>query len=163
MSDASEVNEIEQKVINRLKKTVTIKKELSVKQQAHLDKLSNSKKGKKYTEVVDAKDVELPVEIIAKVKKVAPVEPVVESKPKKAKKVVVESDAESSEEEVVVVKKPKKAKKKVIVYASESESSEEEVVKPKKSKKPKKKVKKVVESSDDEAVLNPGPRYYSIC
>ena len=114
MSDTSEVNEIEAKVISRLKKTVTIKKELSAKQQAHLDKLSNSKKGKKYTEVVEAKDVELPVEIKAKVKKPKEVSEV-KAKVKKPKEV----------ELPVEVKKVKKVKKQVIVYESSSESESE--------------------------------------
>lgn len=149
MSDTSEVNEIEAKVINRLKKTVTIKKELSAKQQAHLDKLSNAKKGKKYTEVVEAKDVELPVEIKAKVKK-AP----------KAPKVPVEISSEASEVVEVVVKKPKakpikKVKKQVIVYASESETeSEEEIVIKRKPK---------TKSKEQSYQSTPQERLFMIC
>lgn len=120
MSETTE-NEIEAKVINRLKKTIIIKKELSEKQQAHLDKLAVKKQGKKYTEKVKEEDIkDIPVEIKAKkVKKEVVKDIPVEIKVKKVKKVVevIESSEESSsEEEEIVVKKKvvKKIPKKVV-------------------------------------------------
>ena len=108
---------VEERVVQKLKKVITIKKQLSEKQQAHIDNLSKAKKGKKYVQQVEAKEVELPVEIKTK-------------KPRAPRVKVVEpesSEEESSEPEVIVVKKKKR---QVIVEESESE---EPVKKPKKT------------------------------
>ena len=122
---------VEERVVQKLKKVITIKKELSDKQKAHIEKLGKAKKGKKYVQQVEAKEVELPVEIKTK-------------KPRAPRVKVVEpesSEEESSEPEVIVVKKKKK--KQIIV--EESESEEEEPVKVKRKApvkaKPKPKVK----------------------
>ena len=105
-----EIDSIEERVVNKLKKVITIKKQLTPKQQAHIDNLANKKKGKKYVEAVSEKD--LPVEI--------PV--VIKEKPKRAPRIKPEPISESeSSEEVIVVKKPKKK----IRYIEQSEESEE--------------------------------------
>ena len=142
MSDVD--NEIEEKIINKLKKTITIKKVLSEKQQNHINKLGQKKKGTKYTKIVEPKDVkDIPVEIITKkVKKkkiVIPIESNTESQ--------TESQTES-EESIVVVKPKKKHKKKIVVESS----SEEEVIVVK--KKPKKIIKKEIKHAINERLYN---------
>jgi len=108
----TETNEIEEKVIEKLRNKVV--KPKSEKQKAHLDKLAKIKKGKKYAEIKEPEIPEIP--------EVVP-EPEVESEP-----------------EVVPVKKPKKKapvkpqKKKVVFYESESSSEEEVIVKKKQPK-----------------------------
>lgn len=115
---------VEERVVNKLKKIVTIKRQLSAKQQAHLQKLAAGKKGKKYVEQVDETDVELPTEVVPKKPRAPRVKP------------IPEPTEESSEEpEVIVVKKKKK--KQVIVEVSESEDEPVKKVKPKPKPKPK--------------------------
>jgi hypothetical protein len=67
MSDKEKQNitddTIEERVVNKLKKVITIKKELSNKKKAHIEKLGQAKKGTKYVKKVDVEDVELPVEV----------------------------------------------------------------------------------------------------
>ena len=107
--------------INNLRKIVTIKKQLSEKQQAHLDKLAKGKKGVKYVKQVPETEVELPTEIIQK--KV------------RAPRVKVVEPEISEESEVVIVKKKKKRVE--VIEESSSEESEEPVKKPKKKTKAK--------------------------
>jgi len=99
------LDEIDSKIINRLKKTIIIKKELTEKQQNHLDKLATLKKGSKYKKVSDLTDKEVEnIPIKKSVKKV-----------KKAKKVIEpetesEETEESESEESSVPPPPKKKK-----------------------------------------------------
>jgi hypothetical protein len=109
MSD--EGDSVEERVINKVQKIITVKKILTPKQQLHIDNLAIKKKGTKYTKQVDVEEVEIPTEIK-------------ESKGRKVKK-VVESVSESSEE-IVIKKKPKKQKK--IRYIEESEDSTQEII-----------------------------------
>ena len=122
----------EERVVNKLKRVITIKKELGDKQKAHIEKLGKAKKGKKYVQQVDETDVELPTEVVPKKARAPRVKPIPEP-----------TEEESSEPEVIVVKKKKK--KQIIVEESESESEEEEPVKVKRKApvkaKPKPKVK----------------------
>ena len=116
-------------MVQKLLKVTTIKKQLSDRQTQHLQKLSTQKKGKKYVEKIEAKDIELPTEVV-------------EKKPRAPRVKVVEPESESeSEPEVVIIKKKKKKKKQVIIEESETESEEEEPIKPKKKSKPKPPVK----------------------
>ena len=105
----TENEETEQKIVNKVQKVITIKRNLSEKQKSHLETLASKRKGKVYKEVV--KQEELPEVKITK-------------KPRSKKVVeVVLSEEESSEEEIKVVKKAvkipdfvpkKKAVKKVV-------------------------------------------------
>lgn len=107
---------IEERVVNKLKKVITIKKELSDKQKAHIEKLGKQKKGKKYIEKVDETEVELPTEVVPKKPRAPRVKPVI----------IEESESDvSTEPEVIVVKKKKKRQ----VIIEESESEEEPVKK----------------------------------
>lgn len=121
-----EEDNIETNIINKLKKTVIIKKVLSDKQKAHIDKLGDSKRGSKYTKVVQQEDIKnIPVEI--KEKKV--------KKVKKVKEIVIpvqsETESTSSEEsEIIIVKpKPKKSKKKKVLVESSDEEIKVKIVK----------------------------------
>ena len=73
----TEEDEVVTRVVNRLKKVVTIKRELSDKQKAHLESLASKKKGKKYVAKVDEKEIEQIPEVIvpAKVRKQRVVKP----------------------------------------------------------------------------------------
>lgn len=105
---------VEERVVNKLKRVITIKKELSDKQKAHIEKLGKQKRGKKYVEQVPETEVELATEVVPKkprAPRVKPIEPIEE---------------ESSEEPEVIVVKKKKKKKQIIV---EESSEEEEPVK----------------------------------
>ena len=69
MSDQQDKNtddSIEERVVQKLKKVITIKKELSDKQKAHIEKLGKQKKGKKYVEQIPETEIELPVEVVPK-------------------------------------------------------------------------------------------------
>ena len=95
-------------MVQKLKKVITIKKELSDKQKAHIEKLGKPKKGKKYVEQIPETEIELPIEVIPKktrAPRVKPVEP--------------ESECES-EPEVRIVRK----KKQIIIEQTESEEEE---------------------------------------
>lgn len=124
MSDVQDKNtddSVEERVVQKLKKVITIKKELSEKQKAHIEKLGKQKKGTKYVKQIDANEVELPTEVVPK-------------KPRRVKP-VTECSEESSEPEVIVVKKKKK-NKQIIVEETESEEEPEIVIKKKVVKKP---------------------------
>jgi len=122
------LDEIDSKIINRLKKTIIIKKELTEKQQNHLDKLATLKKGSKYKKVSDLTDKEVEnIPIKKSVKKV-----------KKAKK-VIEPETESEETE-------------------ESEESEESIPAPKKTKKKKLTKKTLKPQPQPEPVHQPQPK-----
>ena len=111
---------VEERVVQKLKKVITIKKNLTEKQQNHINSLAAKKKGTKYIKQVPETEVELPTEIVPK-------------KPRRVKP-VPEPSEEPSEPEVVVIKK--KPKKRVEVI-EESNSESEEEIKPKKKTKPK--------------------------
>ena len=101
MSDQQDKNtddSIGERVVNKLKKVITIKKQLSDKQKAHIEKLGKQKKGKKNIEKFDETEIELPVEVSQKkprVPRVIPVEP--------------ESESESEPEVIIAKKKKNKA------------------------------------------------------
>ena len=120
---------VEERVVNKLKKVITIKIELSDKQKAHIEKLGKAKKGKKYVQQVDETDVELPTEVVPKKARAPRVKPIPEP-----------TEEESSEPEVLIIKKKKK--KQIII--EESESEDEPVKKPKKKPVVKAKAKPVV-------------------
>jgi hypothetical protein len=130
-SDDSQI----QKVVSKVNRVITIKKVLSAKQQAHLDKVAKERKGKRYTLKVDSESVDIP-------------EKIVEKKPKEKAKVPVtvpEPEPISSEEETEPEPKPKKKIRQKIVIESSSESEEEVIVfkrKKTKQKSPPKVVKK---------------------
>ena len=130
---------IEERVVNKLKKVITIKRELSDKQKAHIEKLGKQKKGKKYIEQVEVQDVELPTEVVPKKARAPRVKPIPEP-----------TEEESSEPEVIVVKKKKK--KQIIVEESESK---EPVKKPKKKPVVKAKAKPVVKRKPVEKKQEP--------
>lgn len=69
-----------ERVVNKLQKVVTIKKQLSEKQQAHLDSLANKRKGKKFVMAAEPADIK---EIPVKVTKPKSAQPKKEVKPKK--------------------------------------------------------------------------------
>lgn len=75
-----EPNEVMTRVVNKLQKVITIKKQLSDRQQAHLDKLAKARNGTKYA--VKAEEPK-PVKKVVKKK-----EPVVVAEMKVVKKVV---------------------------------------------------------------------------
>ena len=89
-------DETEQKIVNKVQKVITIKRNLSEKQKSHLETLASKRKGKVYKEVV--KQEEVPEVKITKKPRSKKVVEVVES----------ESEEESSEEEIIVKKKVKK-------------------------------------------------------
>ena len=92
----TEDEETEQKIVNKVQKVITIKRNLSEKQKSHLETLASKRKGKVYKEVV--KQEEVPEVKITKKPRSKKVVEVVES----------ESEEESSEEEIIVKKKVKK-------------------------------------------------------
>lgn len=92
----TENEETEQKIVNKVQKVITIKRNLSEKQKSHLETLASKRKGKVYKEVV--KQEEVPEVKITKKPRSKKVVEVVES----------ESEEESSEEEIIVKKKVKK-------------------------------------------------------
>jgi len=128
----TEDEETEQKIVNKVQKVITIKRNLSEKQQKHLETLASKRKGKVYKEVVKQEEVPEVVKVITKKPRSKKVVEVVES----------ESEEESSEEEIIVKKKVKKIpdqepKKKAVKKAVKI--PEKETIVPKK-----KAVKKVV-------------------
>lgn len=76
-----EPNEVMTRVVNKLQKVITIKKQLSDRQQAHLDKLAKARNGTKYA--VKAEEPK-PVKKVVKKKEI-----VAEPKKKVVKKVQV--------------------------------------------------------------------------
>ena len=140
---------VEERVVQKLKKVITIKKQLTPKQQAHIDNLATKKKGTKYTKQVDAEEIkDIPTEIK-------------ELHKRKVKKVVepVNNCTSSEESEVVIIKKKKP--KKIIKYIEESESEEPKKkpkaapkVKPKAAPKAKPKVQKVQEDEVQVPIFN---------
>ena len=96
MSEHNTEDETEQKIVNKVQKVITIKRNLSEKQKSHLETLASKRKGKVYKEVV--KQEEVPEVKITKKPRSKKVVEVVES----------ESEEESSEEEIIVKKKVKK-------------------------------------------------------
>lgn len=90
----TENEETEQKIVNKVQKVITIKRNLSEKQKSHLETLASKRKGKVYKEVVKQEDVPEIVKVITK-------------KPRSKKVVESESEEESSEE-IIVKKKVKK-------------------------------------------------------
>jgi hypothetical protein len=133
MSDKNTEDSIEERVVNKLKKVILIKKELSDKQKQHIKNLSDKKRGKKFVEKVDISEIELPTDVVTKGRKV---------------KKVVQPESESESEEVLV-KKTKKPKK--IRYIEESDTSTEEVI----NKKP---IKKVVQKVTTKPKAKPKPK-----
>lgn len=93
----TENEETEQKIVNKVQKVITIKRNLSEKQKSHLETLASKRKGKVYKEVVKQEDVPEILKVITK-------------KPRSKKVVeVVESESEEeSSEEIIVKKKVKK-------------------------------------------------------
>lgn len=127
----TENDETEQKIVNKVQKVITIKRNLSEKQKSHLETLASKRKGKVYKEVVKQEDVPEILKVITK-------------KPRSKKVVESESEEESSEE-IIVKKKVKKIpdqepKKKTVKKAVKIPDQE-----PK--KKAVKKVVEVVENS----------------
>jgi len=111
------LDEIDTKIINRLKKTIIVKKELTEKQQKHLDKLASLKKGSRYKKVSDLTDQEVEdIPIKQTVRGVSPPSLRKVKKVKKAKKVIEpeteseETESESESEESSVPPPPKKKK-----------------------------------------------------
>jgi hypothetical protein len=143
MSDKEQQNtdeSIEERVVQKLKKVITIKKELSDKQKAHIEKLAKSKAGKKYVQQVPVEDVELPTEVVPKKPRALRVKPIPEP-----------TEEESSEPEVLIIKKKKK--KQIII--EESESEDEPVKKPKKKPIVKAKPKTIVKRKPIQKKVEP--------
>lgn len=98
MSEHNTEDETEQKIVNKVQKVITIKRNLSEKQKSHLETLASKRKGKVYKEVVKQEEVPEILKVITKKPRSKKVVEVVES----------ESEEESSEEEIIVKKKVKK-------------------------------------------------------
>lgn len=127
----TENEETEQKIVNKVQKVITIKRNLSEKQKSHLETLASKRKGKVYKEVV--KQEEVPEVKITKKPRSKKVVEVVES----------ESEEESSEEEIIVKKKVKKIPDQEIKTVKKAVKIPDFVPK----KKAVKKVVEVVENS----------------
>ena len=76
--DESSEDSVVKRVVGKLTKTVTIKRQLSEKQQEHLKKLASQKKGKKYLLQATEDDIEELPEVVApkKTRKLKVVEPI---------------------------------------------------------------------------------------
>jgi hypothetical protein len=119
-------DEMEAKIINRLQKTIVIKKIPSEKQKAHLDRLAKNKAGSRYKKVepLSKEDTqEIPVTVVEKkVKKPAK---------KKAAPVPESSEASSdSIEEPVPKKRVEKIPKKAVRSKAVAKQAIPKVVEP---------------------------------
>lgn len=123
---------VEERVVNKLKKTIILSKNLSTKQQNHINSLAAKKKGTKYVKQVPETEVELPTEIKTTARK-----------PRAPRVKVVEPEISEETEVVVIKKKPKKR----VEVIEESESESEEEIKPKKKTKAKAVVKQPVKKT----------------
>lgn len=113
----SEADSVVERLVNKVQKVITLKKVLSEKQKAHLDKIALKRKGKKFVEQVNAEN-EPDVEVVTKQLKKKKVEvdeaskPHVEVKPKKkiVKKKAVKKIKKETESESEPEQKPKRTR-----------------------------------------------------
>ena len=108
--EENEDAQLETKILNKLQKTIIIKKKTSDKQTEHINKLAEKKKGTKYVklEPVVQEDIQKIPSTTVKI-------PKTKTKLKKKPKIIYQSETESSEssesessESLVIIKKKKK-------------------------------------------------------